>query len=71
MIPKKLFFTKGVGVHKDRLTSFELALREAGVEKCNLVSVSASCRLIAGSFQRRGIKSFKPGPDNFLRNCQE
>ena len=41
MIPKKIFFTKGVGVHKDRLTSFELALREAGVEKCNLVSVSS------------------------------
>ena len=50
MIPKKLFFTKGVGVHKDRLTSFELALREAGVEKCNLVSVSSilppNCKII-------------------------
>jgi len=30
-----------VGVHKDRLTSLELALRDAGVEKCNLVSVSS------------------------------
>lgn len=28
MIPKKVFFTKGVGVHKDQLASFELALRQ-------------------------------------------
>ncbi|MGC2510346.1 MAG: pyruvoyl-dependent arginine decarboxylase, partial [Acidobacteriaceae bacterium] len=27
MVPKRLFFTKGVGKHKERLTSFELALR--------------------------------------------
>jgi arginine decarboxylase len=31
MVPKKLFFTKGVGRHKERLTSFELALRDAGI----------------------------------------
>jgi len=37
MIPAKIFFTKGVGVHKDRLGSFELALRSAGIEKFNLV----------------------------------
>jgi arginine decarboxylase len=41
MVPKKLFLTKGVGIHKDRLASFELALRSAGIEKCNLVSVSS------------------------------
>lgn len=40
-IPQKVFFTKGVGVHKDRLASFEKALREAGIEKCNLVYVSS------------------------------
>jgi arginine decarboxylase len=37
----KVFLTKGVGVHKDKLASFELALRNAGIEKCNLVSVSS------------------------------
>jgi arginine decarboxylase len=31
MVPKKLFFTKGKGTHKERLTSFELALRDAGI----------------------------------------
>lgn len=38
--PTKLFFTKGVGKHKDYLQSFELALRQAGIEKCNIVTVS-------------------------------
>ena len=41
MTPKKIFFTKGVGVHKDKLSSFEVALRSAGIEKCNLVYVSS------------------------------
>jgi len=40
-VPKKVFFTKGVGTHKDKLTSFELALRDAGIAKYNLVTVSS------------------------------
>ena len=40
-VPKAIFFTSGVGVHKDRLSSFELALRDADVEKANLVTVSS------------------------------
>ena len=40
-VPTKVFFTKGVGRHKDYLQSFELALRDAKIEKCNLVSVSS------------------------------
>ncbi|MGD9350328.1 MAG: pyruvoyl-dependent arginine decarboxylase, partial [Desulfobacterales bacterium] len=28
-----MFFTKGVGYHRNKLQSFELALRNAGVEK--------------------------------------
>lgn len=43
MVPKKVFFTKGVGVHKDKLASFELALRKGGIEKLNLVYVSSIC----------------------------
>ena len=39
MVPQK-FFTKGVGRHKDYLQSFELALRDAGIETQNLVTVS-------------------------------
>ncbi len=41
VVPTKIFFTRGVGVHKDRLASFELALRQAGIERCNLVYVSS------------------------------
>jgi arginine decarboxylase len=62
MIPKQIFFTKGKGVHKDKLASFELALRKAGIEKCNLVYVSSifppNCKLIP---KEKGLKLIKPG----------
>lgn len=61
-VPSKLFFTKGVGIHKDRLASFELALRKAGIEKCNLVYVSSifppKCRQISTS---AGLKQLQSG----------
>ncbi len=61
-VPKKIFFTKGVGKHKEKLQSLELALRKAGIEKCNLVSVSSifppNCRIIPKS---QGIKLIQPG----------
>jgi len=41
MVPKMMFLTKGVGVDKNRLSSFELALRSAGIEQFNLVYVSS------------------------------
>ena len=44
MVPKKIFFTKGVGKHRERLTSFELALRDAGIAAQNLVRVSSIFR---------------------------
>ncbi len=40
-VPTKVFFTKGVGKHRDYLQSFELALRDAKIEICNLVTVSS------------------------------
>lgn len=62
MIPKKIFFTKGVGRHKERLASFELALRDAGIEKYNLVYVSSilppNCKMIS---KEEGLKYFNPG----------
>lgn len=62
MVPQKVFLTRGVGVHKDRLASFELALRDAGIEKCNLVCVSSifppNCKVIS---KEEGIKELKPG----------
>jgi arginine decarboxylase len=41
LIPSKVFLTRGVGVARRKLTSFEFALREAGIERCNLVRVSS------------------------------
>lgn len=62
MLPNRLFLTKGVGVHKDRLGSFELALRDAGIEKYNLVYVSsiapANCKIITPT---KGLKYLTPG----------
>lgn len=62
MVPKKIFFTKGVGVHKDKLASFELALRKAGIEKCNLVYVSSicppGCKIVP---KDEGVNLVKPG----------
>jgi arginine decarboxylase len=49
-IPRRMFLTKGVGKHKDRLTSFEMSLRSAGIASVNLVRVSSTfppnCKVI-------------------------
>lgn len=41
LVPKKVFFVQGTGYHKSELGSFEQALRDAGIEKYNLVAVSS------------------------------
>ncbi len=41
ILPKKVFLTKGVGRHRDKLSSFEAALRDAGIERFNIVKVSS------------------------------
>jgi arginine decarboxylase len=62
MVPKRIFLTKGVGKHKERLTSFELALRDAGIASQNLVRVSSifppHCKLIPRAL---GLKYLSPG----------
>jgi arginine decarboxylase len=51
MVPKKVFLTKGVGKDKEKLTSFERALRNAGIAQFNIVSISSifppNCKLIS------------------------
>jgi arginine decarboxylase len=65
-IPKQIFFTKGVGIHKDKLASFELALRKAGIEKCNLVYVSSIFPPNCATLSRQtGLKKIKPGQITF------
>jgi len=41
LVPKNVFFVKGVGYHKSKLGSFEQALRDANIAKYNLVKVSS------------------------------
>ena len=61
-MPAKAFLTKGVGRHKEKLTSFEMALREAHIAQFNLVRVSSifppNCELVA---RDEGSKNLRPG----------
>jgi arginine decarboxylase len=61
-IPKGAFLTKGVGRHREKLTSFELALRAAGIAEFNLVRVKSifppNCKMLS---QQEGLKYLTPG----------
>ncbi|MFH0731841.1 MAG: arginine decarboxylase, pyruvoyl-dependent [Candidatus Omnitrophota bacterium] len=67
MIPSKIFLTKGLGVHKDKLASFEAALRSAGIHRCNLVCVSSifppNCKTIS---REEGLKLLRPGEITYI-----
>ena len=67
MIPKCFFLTRGVGKHRESLQSFELALRNAGIQHCNIVNVSSiippSCRLVS---KERGLRMLKAGEITFV-----
>ncbi len=62
IVPKKIFLTKGVGVHKEQLASFEMALRIAGIARLNLILVSSifppGCKKIT---KEEGLKLISPG----------
>ncbi|MBD3184099.1 arginine decarboxylase, pyruvoyl-dependent [Candidatus Poribacteria bacterium] len=73
MTPKQVFLTKGMGRHKEKLTSFEMALRAAGIEKFNLVKVSSilppRCKIVT---KDKGVKELSPGEVVFCvmsENC--
>lgn len=59
---KEMFFTHGVGRHKEKLTSFELALRDADIAPYNWVAVSSiyppGCKTIS---REKGIEKIKHG----------
>jgi arginine decarboxylase len=65
-VPSRIFLTKGVGTHKHELRSFEMALRDAGIEKCNLVHVSSilppRCRIIS---RKQGERLLQAGQITF------
>jgi arginine decarboxylase len=66
-VPREVFFTKGVGVHRERLASFEIALRDAGIAQFNLVPISSiippGCRVIS---REEGLGKLKPGQIIFV-----
>ena len=66
LVPTKVFFTRGVGAHREELRSYELALKEAGIEKCNIVNVSSifppGCKIVS---RNEGIKELIPGMITF------
>jgi len=66
-VPKKVFFTKGVGRSKEQLTSFELALRDAGIAPYNLVTVSSimppGARMVS---RKEGLTNLNPGQVVFV-----
>ena len=66
-IPKYFFLTKGVGKHKEYLQSFELALRSAGIQYCNIVNVTSivppGCKLLS---KEKGLEMLKPGEITFV-----
>ena len=62
LVAKKLFLTKGVGVADDKLTSFEFALRNAGIAGTNIVLISSIFPPHAKLISRKdGLKLIKPG----------
>jgi arginine decarboxylase len=65
MIPyvaREIFLTKGVGRHREKLTSFEEALRDAQIAMFNIIHVSSIfppyCKI---STPRKGLRKLKPG----------
>ena len=62
LVPKNIFLTKGIGVSREKLTSFELALRDAGIASLNLIEVSSilppNCSFVD---KDEGSESLYPG----------
>ena len=61
-LPKRVFLTKGVGRHRDKLSSFEAALRDASIERFNIVRVSSilppSCKFLS---RQKGVQYLTTG----------
>ena len=61
-VPKEIFLTKGIGRHREKLASFEEALRSAKIANFNLVPVSSifppNCKVVSVG---RGLEQMKSG----------
>src|SRR6516162_1833549 len=65
-LPKRVFLTRGIGTHRQQLSAFEYALRDADIEQQNLVSVSSilppHCEFVA---REAAIAALSPGEITF------
>ena len=65
-IPERMTLVKGVGRHKEKLASFEMALRKAGIAHLNLVRVSSifppRCKIVSN----KHTKELKPGQVTYV-----
>lgn len=61
-VAREICLTRGVGRHREKLASFELALRDAGIAEYNLVRVSSifppECKLIG---RKEALAKLSPG----------
>lgn len=61
-VPRKFFLTRGVGIHREKLASFEMALRDSGIAHFNLVRVSSiyppGCQRVK---PEEGLAEMRPG----------
>lgn len=62
IVPRAVFLTRGVGRHKEKLASFEEALRDAQIANLNLVNVSSifppQCKVWP---RKKGVEALTPG----------
>lgn len=67
LLPWGVFFTRGKGVSKEKLASFEMALRDAGIAPYNIVKVSSiyppGCRILS---RREARRHLRPGQIVFV-----
>lgn len=67
LTPTSMFLTKGKGVSREKLSSFEMALRDAGIAHLNLVRVSSiyppGCNMIT---RQKGLTKLRPGQVCFV-----
>lgn len=65
-IPRFAFFVRGKGTHREKLNSFEMALRDAGIAHLNVSKVSSIipplCRIIS---RKKGLSQLQPGQITF------
>ena len=67
LVPTKVFLVRGQGSHKEKLVSFEIALRQAGIAPFNLVRVSSIFPPRAEYIPKAaGLKLLDPGQILFV-----